>query len=360
MERKILPTNKIINTYKRYSLPVTEKEPTDIQKLQFFYIGTQARNTEKLKEYFEFGYTSVAVDSAIFSLRRLFKKQDEVTIPGMIIAEGSFGTEQLIELHHFIYSHKIMAGVPFIVEGTGLSREELARFKRYEFIDELLFLNEFTAPSLLRKVNFLQQMKQKRVQQPETCKVETAFSTYPNVRAVLKRGLDLLISSTLLAMLSPVMLLIALVVKLDTGGPVLYATIRTGRGFRILHLYKFNTIIQDEEKKKNGASLSRIGMLLRKTSLDELPLLLNVWLGDLSLTGQRALPLYEASRLTTNTCANHFLAVAGITGWHSQKNSLEAISVDAPLAPDADKSDLLYDIWLMANKPAAVIPETNA
>ena len=359
MELTILPTKKIINTYKRYSLP-TEKEPTDITKLPFFYIGTQTRNTEKLKEYFEFGYISVAAGNAIFTLKRLLKKQDEVTIPDMIIAEGTLGTEQLVELHKFIYSHRIMADVPFIVEANGLSRDELALFKRYAFIDELLFLNEFTAPALLRKVDFLKKMKQKRVQQPETCKVETAFSTYPDVRSVLKRGLDLLISSTLLAVLSPVMLLIALVVKLDTGGPVLYGTIRTGRGFRIFNMYKFNTIIQDEDKKKNGASISRIGMILRKTSLDELPVLLNVWLGDLSLRGHRALALYEASRLTTNTCANHFLSAVGITGWQNPKNDGEAIPADGSLAPDGDKSDLLYDIWLMANKPSAVIPKTNA
>jgi lipopolysaccharide/colanic/teichoic acid biosynthesis glycosyltransferase len=353
MELTILPTKKIINTYKRYSLPA-EKEPTEINRLQFFYIGTQTRNIEKLKEYFEFGYTSKTAADAIVTAKRLLRKEDEVTIPGMIVAEGTLGTEQLTELHKFIFSHKIMAGVPFIVEATGLPREALARFKRYEFIDELVFLNEFTGQALQQKVNFLKGMKQKRVLQPETCKVETSFPAYPTVRAALKRGLDLLIASTLLAVLSPVMLLIALAVKLDTGGPVLFGTIRTGRGFRIFHLYKFNTVIQDADKKKDGASVSRIGMFLRKTSLDELPLLLNVWLGDLSLTGQRALPLHEASRLTTNTCAKHFLSPAGISGWQIQKNGLEAVPVDAPLAPDADKSDLLYDIWLMANKSSAV------
>jgi lipopolysaccharide/colanic/teichoic acid biosynthesis glycosyltransferase len=363
MELKILPTKQIINTYKRYSLPVTENEPTDIQQLPFFYIGTQTRNIEKLKEHFEFGYISAAAGNAIITLKRMLKKQEGVIIPNMIIAEGTLGTEQLIELHKFIYSHRIMADVPFIVEANGLSPHELSLFKRYAFIDELLFLNEFTAPALLRKAGFLKKMKQKRVQQPESCTVETAFATYPDVRSVLKRGLDLLISSTLLAALSPVMLLIALAVKLDTGGPVLYTTIRTGRGFRIFHLYKFNTVIQDKDKMKNGASISRVGMFLRKTSLDELPLLLNVWLGDLSLRGHRALPLYEASRLTTNTCANHFLSAVGITGWQNSKNDLEAIPADAQLVPGAgngDKSDLLYDIWLMANKSSGVISKTNA
>jgi lipopolysaccharide/colanic/teichoic acid biosynthesis glycosyltransferase len=358
MDLSILPTKKIINTYKRYSLPVAEKEPTDITKLQFFYIGTQARYTEKLKEYFEFGYAAVSADSAIFTLKRLFNKhEDAVTIPGMIIADGTLGINQLVALHQFIYSHKIMAGVPFIVEGSGLSKEALEQFKKYAFIDELLFLHEFTAPALLRKLHFLQKMKQKRIQQPESCQVETGFPRYAGVRAMLKRGLDLGISSVSLAVLSPLMLMIALAVKLDTGGPVLYTTIRTGRGYSIFHLYKFNTVIQDTDKIKNGVPISKIGLFLRKTGLDELPQLLNVWLGDLSLTGYRALPLYEAEKLTANATANYFLAPAGITGW--QKEGKPAIPEDLQLAPDADKSDLLYDIWLMANKPSAVIQKTN-
>lgn len=360
MDFTILPTKKIINTYKRYSLPVPESEPTDISKLQFFYIGTQTRNIEKLKVSFEFGYTTISAENAIFTLKRLLKNPDAVTIPDMIIVEGTLEAEHLVELHKFIYDHKIMADVPFIVEGTGLSKEVLTRFKGYAFIDELLYLNEFTAPALLRKVNFLKKLKQKWAQQPANCKVETSFHTYPDARSLLKRGLDLLISSVLLAVLGPVMLLIALVVKLDTGGPVLYTTLRTGRGYRIFNLYKFNTIIQDADKKKNGASISRVGSLLRKTSLDELPVLLNVWVGDLSLVGQRALPLYEAERFTTNAGANHFLSAAGITGWQLQKNGQAAIPVDVPLVPDADKSDLLYDIWLMANKPPAIIHKTNA
>jgi lipopolysaccharide/colanic/teichoic acid biosynthesis glycosyltransferase len=360
MDLSILPTKKIINTYKRYSLPVAEPEPTDISKLQFFYIGIQTRNSAKLKESFEFGYTSVSTESALYTLKRLLKKHDAVTIPDMIVAEATQGMEHLVELHKFIYTHKIMADVPFIVEVTGLPAAELARFKQYEFIDDLILLNEFTADDLLRKVNFLRQMKQKRQQQPKACKVETAFRMYPDVRSVMKRGLDLLISSTLLLALGPVMLLVALVVKLDTGGPVLFSTIRTGRGYRIFHLYKFNTIIQDADKKKNGATISKTGLFLRKASLDELPQLLNVWLGHLSLVGNRALPLYEASQLTTNANATHFLAAAGLTGWQATKNSEAVIPDSMPLEPGADKSDLLYDIWLMANKPSAAIQKSNA
>jgi hypothetical protein len=70
MDLTHLPTERIIKTYKRYSLPVHETEAAEV-KLQFFYIGTQNRYTEKLKSFFEFGYTAVSVESAIFTLKRL-------------------------------------------------------------------------------------------------------------------------------------------------------------------------------------------------------------------------------------------------------------------------------------------------
>src|SRR5947209_967711 len=101
MDLTHLPTEKIINTYKRYSLPVHETEAAEV-KLQFFYIGQQSRYTEKLKNFFEFGYIAVSVESAIFTLKRLLKKKEPVTIPDMIIVEGSLGTDSLFELHRFL------------------------------------------------------------------------------------------------------------------------------------------------------------------------------------------------------------------------------------------------------------------
>jgi lipopolysaccharide/colanic/teichoic acid biosynthesis glycosyltransferase len=358
MDATLLPTEKIINTYKRYSLPVHETEAAAI-KLQFFYIGTQSRYTGKLKDFFEFGYTSVSVESAISTLKRLLRKKDAVTIPDMIIAEGTLGTEKLVELHRFLSTDKIFADIPFIIDGSGLSRTELAAFKRYAFIDELLFLNEFAMPELLQKVNFLKKVKQQWVHQPASCAaVEASFPVFPSIRSFLKRGLDVLFSLSMLLVLGPVMLLIALAVKLESGGPVLHISKRTGRGYRIFDLYKFSTLLPGADEK-----ITRIGWFLHKTGLDELPQLLNVLLGDMSLVGNRALPLHEAARLTTDECAKRFMNPAGITGlWQAEKTEKNILSVaEAAKEGDfAEKTDLLYDIWLMANKPPAIIHKTNA
>lgn len=108
-----------------------------------------------------------------------------------------------------------------------------------------------------------------------------------------KRAVDLLAASFGLIVLSPVMLLIAILIKLDSPGPVLYRGVRAGRygvPFRIL---KFRTMVTDAESLggpttgTNDPRVTRIGRLLRRTKLDELPQLLNVLRGEMSLVGPR-------------------------------------------------------------------------
>jgi len=354
MDLTHLPTTeKIINTYKRYSLPVHETEAAEV-KLQFFYVGKQNRYTEKLKNFFEFGYTAVSVESAIFTLKRLLKKKEPVTIPDMIIVEGSLGTDSLVELHRFLSTDKVFAQTPFIVEGSGLSQTELATLKHYKFIDELLLLNEFAAQELLQKINFLKKVKQKWVQQPADCAVESSFPMFSDIGSFFRRALDVLFSSLLLLVLGPVMLLIALIIKLESGGPVLYISQRVGRGYRVFDFYKFRTMISEDEEKVNTQRLTRTGWFLHKTSLDILPQLLNVLFGDMSLVGNRPLPLHEAARFTSNEWAKRFMMPAGM---------LEKEEKDL-LVPEqgngAGNPDLLYELWSMTNKPPAMMQKTNA
>ena len=386
MEVTILSTEKLIKTYKRFSLPMASATTAANKKLQFFYVGNHKLYTEKLKDFFEFGYTSVSCESAIYTLKRLLKKKEDVTIPDMIVAEASLGVDNLVALHRFLTEHALLADVPFIVEATGLPAKELTAWKRYTFIDELIFLNEFTAPALLQKVNFLKKVKQQWVHQPAKCKVERSFPVFPSVRSFLKRGLDLVLSLLLLIVFGPVMLLIALAIKAETGGTVLYVSKRAGRGYRIFDFYKFRTMAPGEDEKLNELAhsnqynnpqqeavfhkfdndprITRTGLFLRKTSLDELPQLFNVLLGDMSLVGNRPLPLYEAARLTTDEWAKRFMAPAGMTGlWQIQKRGRHVMSTEERISLDndyADKGDLLYDFWIMANTPPAIIQKTNA
>jgi Undecaprenyl-phosphate glucose phosphotransferase len=112
--------------------------------------------------------------------------------------------------------------------------------------------------------------------------------------AVLKRGLDLCVSSVALVLCAPVMAMIALVIKLSSPGPVLYRQQRMGLDCRAFTLFKFRSMHADAEppgmpiwSTKNDARCTRVGSCLRRLNLDELPQLINVLKGEMSLVGPR-------------------------------------------------------------------------
>lgn len=125
----------------------------------------------------------------------------------------------------------------------------------------------------------------------------------------LKRVLDVIGSAFALTLLSPVLMLLAVIVKLDSPGPVLYASKRLGKKGRVFSCYKFRTMVADRQEVKlerfDGAvifkidadrRISRSGRFLRNCGLDELPQLWNVLRGDMSLVGPRPLLSDEFSK----------------------------------------------------------------
>ncbi len=111
---------------------------------------------------------------------------------------------------------------------------------------------------------------------------------------MLKRTFDLVASSTALVLLSPLLLVIAVIVKLDSPGPVFYRGIRAGRGNVPFRILKFRTMVPDAEQKggpataKGDSRITRSGTFLRRYKLDELPQFINVLRGQMSIVGPRA------------------------------------------------------------------------
>ena len=121
-------------------------------------------------------------------------------------------------------------------------------------------------------------------------KTEAAISP---VARVVKRGVDAAASFAGLVALSPFFLVAAIAVKSDSPGPVFFRQVRVGRGGRPFRIYKFRSMVASAPKlgaaitTSTDARVTRVGEVLRKTKLDELPQLINVLLGDMSLVGPR-------------------------------------------------------------------------
>ena len=139
-----------------------------------------------------------------------------------------------------------------------------------------------------------------------------------------KRIFDLCLTVPAFVILSPVMLVTAGLVAVKLGRPVLFTQERPGYKEKIFRMYKFRTMT--DARNANGELLSDeerltpFGEKLRSTSLDELPELLNILKGDMSIVGNRPLPLYEAELLTSDEHIDRFMGPAGLTGlWQVEK-----------------------------------------
>ncbi|WP_321385729.1 sugar transferase [uncultured Enterococcus sp.] len=116
---------------------------------------------------------------------------------------------------------------------------------------------------------------------------------------IVKRLIDLLFSGILLIFLSPVMLIIAILIRVDSKGEIVFTQKRVGRNQKTFTTFKFRTMYKDSSidnyaaPKSGDARVTKIGKVLRKLSVDELPQLLNVFLGQMSLIGPRAVPAKE-------------------------------------------------------------------
>ncbi len=194
------------------------------------------------------------------------------------------------------------------------------------------------------------------------------FGLSPSSR-LLKRTFDVLVGSVMLVVLSPLLLLIALGIKLGSPGPVLFRQTRVGRHGREFQMLKFRTMVHDADERKHELTelneaapmfkiaddprATRLGRFLRRRSLDELPQLLNVLRGDMSLVGPRPL-VTEEDRLFSGWERRRYHVAPGVTGpWQILGSSRVPME-------DMVTIDYLYcanwSMWLDAKILARTIP----
>ncbi len=228
---------------------------------------------------------------------------------------------------------------------------------------------------------------------------------------LVKRIFDIAVAGTALLMLSPLLLMVIALIKLESKGPIFYISKRVGSGYQVFDFYKFRSMRQhadlmvkdlmhlnqyaseeemdetgmlsdqgfedldelhpemlisdetmvDEQifrtKKRRKAEntffkiekdprITKVGQFIRNTSIDELPQLLNVLKGDMSVVGNRPLPLYEAEQLTTDEYTERFNAPAGITGlWQVTERGKSGVSNDSRKRLDVEYAQE-YTVWL--------------
>lgn len=203
----------------------------------------------------------------------------------------------------------------------------------------------------------------------------------------LKRLTDIVGSIIGLLILSPLLLLVALAIKLDSTGPVMADTpMRAGKEGKLFRIYKFRSMIENahelleknpkllEEYKKNSYKIindprvTRIGKLIRRFSIDEFPQFINILKGEMSLVGPRAYYPYELEEQQSKypNCRKYVKVILsgkpGLTGiWQvsgrSEINFDKRVEIDAAYV---SRRSILYDFWIMLKTIPAVISGRGA
>lgn len=166
-------------------------------------------------------------------------------------------------------------------------------------------------------------------------------------RKCLKRLLDIVISSVGLIALSPLLVVLAILIRVKLGKPIIFSQDRPGKGEEIFKLYKFRSMTDERDSEGNllpdEKRLTRFGKALRATSLDELPELFNILRGDMSLIGPRPLLVRYLPYYTTEERKRHSVR-PGLTGL-AQVNGRNALSWEKRFQYDEEYVDHLT-FWM--------------
>ena len=186
----------------------------------------------------------------------------------------------------------------------------------------------------------------------------------------IKRLLDIIISAAALIILSPVCLITALAVRLDSEGPVIFRQTRLGLHHREYTMLKFRSMVVNAEHTGSGvysdhndARLTRVGKIIRKTSIDELPQLVNILKGDMSLIGPRPPLTYHPWPLEqyTQEQLHMFDVRPGITGW-AQVNGRKTVEWNERIRLNnwyVDHCSFLLDLKILFRTIAGVLTDAD-
>lgn len=193
-----------------------------------------------------------------------------------------------------------------------------------------------------------------------------------------KRAIDIVGATLLLTLLAPLLLVTAVLVKATSRGPVLFSQPRVGRGRQVFGMLKFRTMVADAEMQRiglaplNNASgglfkiehdprITSVGPVLRRTSLDELPQLLNVLRGEMSLVGPRPLPVWLYERIDSPGFNRRHAVLPGMTGlWQVSGRRQNFDFMKSLDLHYVDTWSFLTDLKILCRTPGAVVRRREA
>ncbi|WP_308859680.1 sugar transferase [Paraclostridium sordellii] len=188
-----------------------------------------------------------------------------------------------------------------------------------------------------------------------------------SVYTMIKRLIDIIMSSLGIIILSPLFLIIAILIKLESRGPVIFKQLRAGKNSEPFYIYKFRSMKMDAPNKstndfKNAdVFITKIGKFIRKTSIDELPQLFNILKGDMSIVGPRPVILKEIGLIKLRKEYNVDVLLPGITGW-AQINGRDNIGDEDKVKYDYEyliKKSIRLDIYIIFMTVFKVIRRTD-
>ena len=314
--------------------------------------------------------------------------------------------------------------VPMVLLCEKVSKKEKLKALERGFDD--IFVHPICFEQVFERIRFLKELKNNLGSQ-EISTLQHQVKRYRT--GFWKRTFDILLAGSVLLLASPFLLLVILAIRLESKGKVYYISKRVGTGYRIFNFLKLRSmypdadkrlkefehlnqyvhdtdgektdetiveevreggakligddtevdeIVHNEKRKKSSESafvkfdndprITKVGKIIRKLSIDELPQLINVLKGDMSIVGNRPLPLYEAEMLTTDEWTERFNGPAGITGlWQveargrsSKMSPEERKQLDVKYVEYANgKYAFLIDMWIILRTFRAVFQKEN-
>lgn len=309
--------------------------------------------TSKIVYYGNLLKTTIFEDAANYSLEHFdhplkFKvyldNRSLLSLPDILIIEVDDNKDWFDQVK-YIKNNPLLQGL--IVVLAGIKEDKKWRSNALQLKVNDYYTYPFPLQDFFERLNFLIKFKLIKPKLLELSKQMDVEYQVP----FMKRAFDVVASGIGLLALSPLLVITAFCIRLESPGPIIYKSKRVGAGYKIFDFYKFRSMRSDADrmidsisdlnqyagenpqsksafvKFKNDPRVTKVGRLLRKTSIDELPQLVNVFMGDMSLVGNRPLPLYEAEQLTTNEWSTRFLGPAGLTGlWQISKRGQKDMS----------------------------------